>query len=95
MVATCHISSAVVRTLPERMQAVSNAIDALPDTQVFHAEDGRIIVVMEGPDSSALGSQLSEIALIEGVLSATMVYEQVETLESLGEHYAAHPAGRT
>ena len=80
-----HISSAVVRTRPEHMTEVAAAVAALPDTEIFHAEDGRIVVVMEGPDTGTLGSRLSEIALHDRVLSANMVYEQIESLESLGE----------
>jgi len=80
-----HISSAVVRTLPAQAAAVAKVIAGFRDTEVFHSEGGYIVVVLEGPDTGTLGARLSEISLLEGVLSASMVYERVETLASLGE----------
>ena len=47
-----------------------------------HAEGGRIIVVMEGPDSGTIGARLTEIALMEGVLSANLVFEHAESLDT-------------
>jgi nitrate reductase NapAB chaperone NapD len=43
---------------------------------------GRIIVVMEGPDSGTIGGRLAEIALIDGVLSANLVFEHAESLDT-------------
>lgn len=73
-----HISSALVLTRPEWMQAVQSRIAALPGTEVAHAQDGRLVVVMEGPDGRSLGDRLAAIALYEGVLAANMVFEQAE-----------------
>jgi periplasmic nitrate reductase NapD len=78
-----HISSAVVRTRPEDAVDVVAQIDAFPDCEVYHQEDGKIVVVLEGPSSDPVGSRLSEISLLDGVLSASLVYEQIETAESL------------
>lgn len=84
-----HISSAVVRALPQRAAAVSQAIGLLPDVEVFHAEGGKIVVVLEGATSGALAASLSEINLIEGVVSANLVYEHIEPLSALGEPHDA------
>lgn len=83
--AAVHISSALVRTLPERQGEVEQAIAALPCSEIFHAEKGRIIVILEGSSSGAIGSRLAEISLLDGVISANMVYEQIESLNTLGE----------
>jgi periplasmic nitrate reductase NapD len=80
-----HISSAIVRAWPDRIAAVIKAIDGLPDVDVFHVESGKIVVVLEGPTSGAVSSRLAEIALIDGVVSANLVYDQVEPLSSLDE----------
>jgi periplasmic nitrate reductase NapD len=80
-----HISSAVVRALSERAAAVAQSIDSMPGVEVFGREDGRIVVVLEGPSSKAVGARLSEIALIDGVVSASLVYEQIDTVEPVGE----------
>ncbi len=83
--AAVHISSAIVLVRPDRVPAVTEAINALPDTEVWHGEAGKLVVVLEGPTSRAVGDRLAGIALIDGVISANLVYEQVETVESLGE----------
>lgn len=80
-----HISSAVVTVLPERAEAVCRSIAAMADAEVFGREGGKIVVVLEGPTSDAVGSRLSQIALIDGVVSANLVYEHVEALEPVGE----------
>jgi nitrate reductase NapD len=43
------------------------------------------VIVLEGPDSGALGARLAEISAWEGVLSANMVFEQMASLAELGE----------
>lgn len=51
----------------------------------MHGEQGKLIVILEGPTSGAIGELLTRINLMEGVISAAMVYEQIEPVESLGE----------
>jgi periplasmic nitrate reductase NapD len=80
-----HISSAVVRAHPDRIDEVKAAIARMPDVEVFHSEGGKIVVVLEGPDTKAVGARLSRIALIDGVVTASLVFEQVESLQSLGD----------
>lgn len=80
-----HISSAVVRCLPARLAAVRAAIDAMDAAEVVHAEGNKLIVIIEGAGSGAVGACLTRIAAHEGVVSAAMVYEQVEPSESLGD----------
>jgi nitrate reductase NapD len=75
---TVHISSAVVSVRPEARDAVAARLAALPGTEVHAAEGGKIVIVMEGPSSDALGARLASIALMEGVLAAGMVYEVVD-----------------
>lgn len=82
---TVHISSAVVRTLPARCDEVVERVGALPDTEIHQVADGRIVIVMEGPDSATLGGRLATIATFDGVLSANLVFEQIATLADLGE----------
>lgn len=84
-----HISSAVVRALPARAADVIEAIGRLPGVEVFHAEGGKIVVVLEGATSGALAASLAEINLIQGVVSANLVYEHIERLSSLGEFHDA------
>jgi nitrate reductase NapD len=40
---------------------------------------------MEAPQSGMIGGRLAEIATLNGVLSANMVFEQIASLAELGE----------
>jgi nitrate reductase NapD len=80
-----HISSAVVTVLPARRENVIRLLAQMTGVEVHHQAPSKIVIVLEGPDSGAIGGRLAEIAAIEGVLSANMVFEQVEPLADLGE----------
>ena len=63
------------------MRLLSN----MTGVEVHHQAQSKIIIVLEGPESGVLGARLAEIASMEGVLSANMVFEQIERLADLGE----------
>jgi nitrate reductase NapD len=46
--------------------------------EIHHQSPSKIVIVLEGPNSGALGSRLAEIASLPGVLSANMVFEHIE-----------------
>lgn len=79
-----HISSAVVTVVPARSEAVADAIARLPETEVHRRNGSKIVVVLEGPDCDVIGGRLALISQMDGVLSAALVYEQIEPLDSLG-----------
>jgi periplasmic nitrate reductase NapD len=81
---THHISSAVVTAFPERCAELAQLINALPGTEVHHVENGKIVVVLEGADSNIIGGRLAAIALMDGVISANLVFEQIENLDDPG-----------
>lgn len=84
-VAMVHISSAVVSVLPNWRDKVLQMLTALPEVEVHHKDSSKIVIVLEGPESGALGARLAEIAAWDGVLSANMVFERMEKLADLGE----------
>jgi nitrate reductase NapD len=85
------ISSAVVSAFPERASAVAQAIATLPGTEVRAVQGGKIVILLEGRESGEIGARLAEIALMDGVLTANLVYEHAETL-SEGEEDGSHAA---
>lgn len=85
-----HISSAIVRAMPGRVEEVVVTINAFPECEVFHTENGRIVVVLEAETAGAVGARLAEIALLDGVVSANLVYEHLEMPEQ-----TASPEERT
>jgi nitrate reductase NapD len=76
------ISSAVVSAFPERAQAVAQTIAALPGVEVRAVHGGKIVILLEGRESGAIGARLAEIALMDGVLAANLVYEHAEAERS-------------
>jgi nitrate reductase NapD len=73
-----HILSAVVRTLPATQDSVARRIAACDGADVVAVDRGRIIVVLEADDQCNLADMLNRIAGMDGVLSATMVFEHSE-----------------
>ncbi len=80
-----HISSAVVTARPEQCSEIARLISAMPDTEVRAVEGSKIVVVMEGESSGEIGSRLTTMALMDGVFSANMVFEQIDPLDDIGD----------
>ncbi|KRB49171.1 glutamate synthase [Rhizobium sp. Root708] len=72
-----HVSSAVIVTRPEHTQAIVPRIEDIEGVEIHGHDHGKIVVVIEGPTTGALGSALTSISLLDGVLAANMVFEQV------------------
>lgn len=79
-----HISSALVLAFPDRRADVARRISRLPDTEVHGIENGKIVVVLEGADVGEIGARLTEITLMDGVLAANLVFEQLCEAEPEG-----------
>ncbi|MGH6763318.1 MAG: chaperone NapD [Phyllobacterium sp.] len=77
-----HISSAVISVLPGRMTHVLALLEQMPDLEVSAHDAGKIVVVLEGNSTGALGERLTHIALLDGVITANMVFEHIEKLEA-------------
>ena len=82
---TLHISSAVVSVLPDYRDQVLRMLAAMPGVETHQRDASKIVIVMEATESGILGSRLAEIATWQGVLSANMVFEQVERAADIGD----------
>jgi nitrate reductase NapD len=80
-----HICSAVVSVLPARREALLHQLSGMRGVEVHHQAASKIVIVLEASDRGAIGSRLIEIAAMEGVLAANMVFEQSERLTESGE----------
>ena len=58
---------------------------ALPEVETHQSNASKIVIVMEAAESGIMGGRLAEIASWQGVLSANVVFEQVEHLERLAD----------
>lgn len=84
--AAIHISSAVVSALPAHCDAVVRQLGTMPGVEVHHRTASKIVIVIEAYDSGEIGTRLIEIANLDGVLSANMVFEQaLEQASASGE----------
>jgi nitrate reductase NapD len=79
--ATVHISSAVVSVLPLLRDDVARAIVAMPGTEIHYQTDSKIVIVIEAPDTGTVAERLTGISALAGVLSANMVFEQIDRPE--------------
>ena len=75
-VTVAHISSAIVSAREADAPAIAARIAAVPGNEVHAVAGPRIIVVMEDTDASRLADRLAAIAMLPGVLAASMVFEQ-------------------
>jgi nitrate reductase NapD len=73
------ISSAVVSVMPGRREAVVEALAGISGAEVRAAAGSKIVVILEGADRGEVGGRLLRIADLDGVVSANMVFEHVET----------------
>lgn len=72
-----HISSLLLRAEPEMLGAVLNEINLVPNAEVpISDESGKIIVTLETSSESAIIDALTKLQLIDGVVSASLVYHQ-------------------
>jgi nitrate reductase NapD len=51
-------------------------LSSLPGVEIHHRTASKLVAVLEGPGSGALGAMLADISSWPGVLSANMVFEQ-------------------
>ncbi len=70
-----NISSIIVQTYPERSASLQGELTSYPGVEV-HAvkEDGTIIITVEDTPEQAPAKTLMRVQNLQGVLSASMVY---------------------
>jgi nitrate reductase NapD len=76
-----HIASAIIKTRRLEQEAVRAAIAAMPGAEIVAAEAGRVVVVLEAGHGPAISDMLDQVAALQGVLSATLVFEHAEPEE--------------
>jgi len=81
-----HIAGVLVHGKVDLLTAIRGEIAALPGAEVHGAsEDGKLVVTLEMRDSTAVLDHINAIILIQGVISATLVYQHNESLDSMQE----------
>jgi nitrate reductase NapAB chaperone NapD len=74
-----HISSLVVRCLPESLHSVMAEVAALEGVEI-HGSDpgGKFVALLDMESEQALVGTISAIETTRGVINASMVYHHVE-----------------
>lgn len=74
-----NISSAIVIPHPERVERVTEALAGVPGVEVaVVSPEGKIIVTIETDGDKETIQAYEAISLLDGVMSASMVYHQKE-----------------
>ena len=83
-----HISSFLVHARSDAVDRVAAAMAALDGVEVHgRSEAGKIVVTLESPGERAIVECLAAIRELPGVLSAVLVFHQIEA----NEHREAEP----
>jgi len=80
-----HISSLIVQAMPDTMPAVAASVLAMPGLEIHAAADGKMVVVLETADEGEIVARISEINLLNGVMSVNLVYHQVDQAKEFDE----------
>lgn len=80
-----HISSLIVQLRPECEAAVRQAIERLGGEVAASDPCGKLIAVIETPDEAGVSGFAERLAVMEGVLSANLVYHLVDDPEAPGD----------
>jgi periplasmic nitrate reductase NapD len=74
-----EIASILVQARPERLAGVESAITALDGCEIYGRDPkGKLVVVIDSADGSALGTTLNTIALLPDVYSASLVFHAID-----------------
>lgn len=78
-----HIAGVLVQARPERLPQLQTRLGDVPGVEVHTINpDGRMVVTVEGDGRKAVADALIALHTLDGVLSASLVYEESETVEA-------------
>ena len=74
-----HIASMVVQCLPEKLAATTGALEAIPGIEVPERDPlGKMVVLIEVQGEDQLMQRITQIESTAGVISANLVYHQID-----------------
>jgi len=79
----CHISSLIVRALPERLAVIAAGIAKMPGAEIHRSDAiGKIVVVLETESQGEITDRLRAMEALPGVLNVSLIYHHVDDLEA-------------
>lgn len=77
-----EIASILVQARPEALDEVEASIEAIGGAEIHNRDQrGKLVVVVEGGGQDPVGSALTRISLLPGVISATLVFHATDVDE--------------
>ena len=76
-----HIASLLVHFQPAMREAVHAAILAMEGVEIHLGQESKLVVTVEGPHEGFIADRMTAMHLLDGVLSAVLVFHQVEPAE--------------
>ena len=73
-----HVSSLVVHVRHEHLAQVRAALVGVPGVEIHAEGGGKLVVTLETTSEGDIVARLSEISLLDGVLSAALVFHHFE-----------------
>ncbi len=81
------ICSLIVQVRPETLSPVTNTLSEMEGVEVHNKDDcGKIIVTIEHPEREFCSKTMTEMTLIDGVMSTALVFEHQEDLDSQSQN---------
>jgi nitrate reductase NapD len=74
-----HISSLVVHVRPEKVAGARAALGLMEGVEVHAEASGKMVVSLETATEWDIVARLNEISLLDGVMSASMVFHHFES----------------
>lgn len=76
---SAHVASLLVQAWPERIPALLPELNSLQGVEVHQSDPkGKIILTVEAPSDRRLLAAISEIESAQGVVTASLVYHEIE-----------------
>lgn len=73
------VTGVLVCAMPGRIEKVQSQLMVLPGIEIHATSpEGRMVVTVEGDDERTTGESVRRIYDVEGILSASIVYNHVE-----------------
>ena len=80
-----HISSLIVQGMPACLPAIRAAMTAMDGVEIHAEGDGKLVVILETANEGEIVSRLGEIGSLDGVLSTSLVFHQVENVDAMSD----------
>ena len=78
-----HVCGVLLMSRPEHSPAVEQALQNMPGAELRANESGRIVVTVEGDEYRRCADAITQLSTLDGVVSSSLVYHQIDTEELL------------